>query len=71
MRDEEVAVLRPADGGGVHVAHYEAEEVSVGVLAPLEDERPDVAAVEVLGAVEEDAGGLHGHGGHLGCEQRE
>ena len=35
------------------------------LAAPREDDRPDVAAVEVLGAVEEHAGRLHGHGGHL------
>ena len=35
------------------------------LAAPREDERPDVAAVKVLGAVEQDAGRLHGHGGHL------
>ena len=28
VRDEEVAILRPADGGGVDVAHDEAEEVA-------------------------------------------
>ena len=35
------------------------------LAAPREDDRPDVAAVEVLGAVEEHAGRLHGHGSHL------
>ena len=35
------------------------------LAAPREDDRPYVAAVEVLGAVEEHAGRLHGHGGHL------
>ena len=102
MGDEQVAVLGPADGRGVDVAHDEAEEVAAGtaliknrnilnvliiliintnlnnydisiiifhpiqyLAAPREDERPDVAAVKVLGAVEQDAGRLHGHGGHL------
>ena len=69
VRDEEVAVLCPADGGGVNVADDEAEEVAAVLAAPREDERPHVAAVKVFGAVEEDAGGLDGHRGHLEREE--
>lgn len=48
MSDQHVAVLRPADGGGVDVLHHEPEQV----LVPLKDEVPQVSLEEVLRTVE-------------------
>ena len=55
VRDQQVAVLGPADRGRVDVLHHEPEHV----LVPFEDEVPQVPLEEVLCTVEECSGGLH------------
>ena len=55
VRDQQVAVLGPANRGRVDVLHHEPEHV----LVPLEDEVPQVPLEEVLCTVEECSGGLH------------
>ena len=58
VRDQQVAVLWPANRGGVDVLHHEPEHV----LVPLEDEVPQVPLEEVLCPIEEGSRRLNwGH----------
>ena len=56
--NQEVAILRPANGGGVYVLDHEPEQV----LVPLKDKVPQVPLEEVLCPIEEGSRRLNwGH----------